>query len=333
MDENRKFKVGDLVDAKELDYGVLRKQITDGVIAKVVGPDDRAFSRGDAYYVVHACDPKRVGDFFKEEDVKLRSADDAWRAGHYYLDDQVRADDGITYFENAVIEKFVADGDRPYKVTDRTVNKSAFFGDAHLTYKYRNPDGPKERFQIGDWVVADDGEVRFEDAVIGRDPSPGQIRVYGGRLVLGRRPGEHFVYAADGSGDVRLFWEEHLRPRSTAVFPEFRDPEGRDPDWKWVHNAPVRARGKAFQESRRQSADVEAEILPKDSSLYKHLNPESPQRPIVSGFRGVLMWIAAIPVATLTAGSLAPGAGQVVSLILVISSLGVVPWIAQRLNP
>lgn len=321
MDEKRKFKVGDLVDAKELDYGVLRKQITDGVIAQVPDPDNRWFSLRDAYYVVHACDPNGVGDFFKEEGVKPRSADDAWRAGHFYLDDQVRADDGITSFKG-VIEKFVADGDRPYKVHDRITKQSGFFGDAHLTLMYRNRDHPGERFQIGDWVVADDGEVRFRDAVIGRTPPDGSSHV---------NRTWHYVYAADGSGDVRVYSEEHLRPRSTPVFPDLRDPEGRNPDWEWAYLAPKRARIEALQESRRQSAEAEAEVLPKDSSLYKHLYPEQPQRPIVSGFRGVLMWIAAIPVATLTAESLAPGAGQTVSLVLVLSSAVVVPWIAGRI--
>lgn len=320
MDEKRKFKVGDLVDAQHWDDDV---HYEDGVIARVLDPgDDDYFSKKFAYYVVHACNPER-GDFFTEERVKLRSADDAWRVGHHYLNDIVRADDGITSLEG-LIEKFVADGDRPYKVTDRTAKESAFFGDAHLTLKHRIRDSRKERLRLDDWVVADDGNVRFEDAVIGPRPSV---------TSPGRRPREHFVYAADGSGDIRLFWEEHLRPRENPVPQELRDPAGRLPDYEWVHNAPERARRKAAMESFRQSAEAEAEVLPKDSSLYKHLYPEQPQRPIVSGFRGVLMWIAAIPVATLTAESLAPGAGQVVSLILVISSLGVVPWIAQRLNP
>lgn len=318
MGEERKFKVGDLVEAKHWDSGGV---ITDGVISQVFEPKggDRGIYE-EAYCVKHACNP-RAYDFFIENDVKLRSADDAWRAGHFFLGDIVQADDGITSFEG-VIEKFVADGDRPYKVTDRIANKSAFFGDEHLIGKYRKYNPLRERFQIGDWVVADDGNVRFEDAVIGRKPGSNVFS-------MGQPLGGHFVYAADGSGDVRQYREEHLRPRTYPVYPEFRDPEGIIPDYRWVYDAPVRARGKAFQESRRQSA----EVLPKDSSLFKHLNPEPRKRPIVSGFRGVLMWIAAIPVATLTAESLAPGAGQVVSLIFVIGSLGVVPWIAQRLNP
>lgn len=329
MGEERRFKVGDLVEAKHWDRD---GAITDGVIAQVFEPKGSNRSSYEyAYLVKHACNPQS-GDFFIETDVKQRSADDAWRAGHFFLDDIVQADDGITSFEG-VIEKFVADGDRPYKVHDPVTKQTGFFGDAHLTGKYLNRDRPRERFQAGDWVVADDGEVRFEDAVIGRDPSPGQARVLSGQIIFGPRSGCHFVYAADGSGDVREYSEEHLRPRSTPVFPEFRDPEGRDPDWKWVHGAPARALSKAFQESRRQSAEAEAEVLPKDSSLFKHLNHEAPKRPIVSGFRGVLMWIAAIPVVIFAVEVLAPGAGQVVSLILVISSLGVVPWIAQRVNP
>lgn len=324
MDEKRKFKVGDLVDAKHWDDNV---HIKDGVIKQVLDPrDDDYVSKKYAYFVVHACNPTALqwGDYFIETDVKPRSADDAWRVGHFFLDDIVRADDGITSFEG-VIEKFVADGDRPYKVHDPVTKQFGFFGDAHLTGKYqKRGDSPRWRLQVGDWVVADDGNVRFEDAVIGRDPMGN---------TEGRPYGWHYVYAADGSGDVRLWREEHLRPRTNPVPLKFRDPEGKVPDWKWVHDAPVRARYEAFQESRQQSAEAEAEVLPKDSSLYKHLYPEQPQRPIVSGFRGVLMWIAAIPVATLTAESLAPGAGQAVSLILVISSAVVVPWIANRMHP
>ncbi|MDO5865216.1 MULTISPECIES: hypothetical protein [Paenarthrobacter] len=325
MDEERKLKVGDLVDAKDWLYGVQIEHIADGVIAQVLDPDDRTASPYNrtkyAYYVVHACNPEK-GDFFKEEGVKLRSADDAWRVGHYYLGDTVIVNDGTTHFAHAVIEKFVADGDRPYKVTDESTKESAFFGDAHLSLWYHSEDGKRERLQIGDWVVADDGNVRFEDAVIGPDPMGPS---------LGRRSGEHFVYAADGSGDVRQYREEHLRPRTHPVYPEFLDPEGEIPDWKWVHSAPVRVRGKAVQESRRQPA--EAEVLPRDSSLYKHLNPEPRKRPIVSGFRGVLMWIAAVPVVSIAVEAQAPGVGEKVSLILVISSLVVVPWIASRLNP
>lgn len=324
MDEKRKFKVGDLVDAKKLDYGVLREQITDGVIAEVHNPGDTIPGTSiemSPYYVVHACNPK-WGGVFEEEEVKPRSADDAWRVGHFYLGDIVQADDGITSFRG-VIEKFVADGDRPYKVNDRVTKQSAFFGDAHLTLKYRNPNG-QERFQLGDWVVADDGEVRFKDAVIGRTPPD-----TGGSGRLDTT--WHYVYAADGSGDVRVYSEKHLRPRTSPVYPDLRDPEGRDPDWKWAYLAPERARIEALQESRRQSAEAKVEVLPKESSLFKHRYGEPPKRPIVSGFRGVLMWIAAIPVATLTAESLSPGEGQTVSLILVVSSAVVVPWIASRI--
>lgn len=324
MDEKRKFKVGDLVEARHWNRG---GAIRDGVIKQVLDPvGDDYVGRKDAYYVVHACNPEwGCGDFFLEEEVKPRSADDAWRAGHFHLGDIVQADDGITSFRG-VIEKFVADGDRPYKVNDPVTKQSVFFGDAHLTGKYLNRDRPGERLQIGDWVVADDGEVRFKDAVIGRTPPD-----TGGIGSL--NPGWHYVYAADGSGDVRVYSEKHLRPRTTPVLPEFRDPEGTDPDWKWVYYAPRRARYEAFQESRRQSAEAEAEVLPKDSSLYKHLYPEQPQRPIVSGFRGVLMWFTAVPVVSLAVEALAPGAGQTVSLILAISSLGVVPWIANRMHP
>ena len=300
MGEKRKFKVGDLVDAKGWEDGV---QIEDGVIARVLEPGDGDYlSKKFAYYVVHACNPES-GDLFTEEGVKLRSADDAWRAGHYYLGDSVRADDGITSLEG-VIEKFVADGDRPYKVTDHTAKESAFFGDAHLTLKHRIRDSRKERLRFDDWVVADDGEVRYEDAVIGPRPSV---------TSPGRRPREHFVYAADGSGDIRLFWEEHLRLRANPVPQELRDPAGRLPDYEWVHNAPERARSKAIIER------------------YRYIKPEPPKRPIVSGFRGVLMWIAAIPVVTLAVEAQAPGVGQTVSAILVISSIGVVPWIARRI--
>jgi hypothetical protein len=327
MGEGRRFKVGDLVDAKELDYGVLRKQITDGVIAEVRNPGDTVPGtsvRMSPYYVVHACNPE-WGHVFEEEEVKPRSADDAWRAGHFFLHDLVVADDGITSFKG-VVEKFMADGDRPYKVNDPVTKQSGFFGDAHLALEHRNRDRPGERLQIGDWVVADDGEVRFEDAVIGRTPPD-----KGG--IGGLHPGWHYVYAADGSGDVRAYSEERLRPRSTPVFPDLRDPEGRDPDWQWAYFAPRRARHEAFQESRRQAAEakVEVEILPKESSLFKHLYGEPPKRPIVSGFRGVLMWIAAVPVASLAAESLAPGTGQTVSLILVVSSAVAVPWIARRI--
>ncbi|KRE81370.1 hypothetical protein [Arthrobacter sp. Soil764] len=235
----------------------------------------------------------------------------------------VVADDGIKSFKG-VVEKFVADGDRPYKVRDSKSGQFGFFGEAHLTLEHRNRDpyDAPERFQLGDWVVADDGEVRFVHALIGRTPSDGS-----GRL----NQTWHYVYEADGSGDVRVYSEEHLRPRRTPVYPDLRDPEGRYPDWQWAYLAPKRARIEALQESRRQSAEAKVEVLPKESSLFKHLYGEPPKRPIVSGFRGVLMWIAAVPVATLAAESLAPGAGQTVSLILVASSAVLVPWIARRI--
>lgn len=329
MGEGRRFKVGDLVEAKRWDGGDV---ITDGVIAQVLMPKDGDYlSKKFAYFVKHACNPN-WGHFFIETDVKPRSADDAWRAGHFFLGDIVQADDGITSFRG-VIEKFVADGDRPYKVNGRRTKQSGFFGDAHLSLRYRNwdSDNAPERFQPGDWVVADDGEVRFVDAVIGPKPMTGGVRVIEGSVVFGRRAGEHYVYAADGSGAVRVYSEEHLRPRSTPVYPDLRDPEGRDPDWKWAYLAPQRARIEALQESHRQSAEAKVEVQPEESSLFKRLYGEPPKRPIVSGFRGVLMWIAAVPVATLTAESLDPGSGQTVSLILVVSSSVVVPWIAQRI--
>ncbi|MDN3935699.1 hypothetical protein QWJ39_05165 [Arthrobacter sp. YD4] len=329
MGEKRQFKVGDLVDAKHWWNGVDREvHFTDGVIAEVLDPDNTVSSMSVrsryAYYVVHACNQEQ-GDFFEEGGVKLRSADDAWRAGHFFLDDIVRADDGITSLEG-VIEKFVAVGDQPYKVTDRTTKESAFFGDAHLTLKHRSRDSPRERFRFDDWVVADDGNVRLEDAVIGPDPMTGGVRVIEGSIVFGRRAGEQYVYAADGSGDVRLFWEEHLRPRTSPVPQELRDPERRVADYAWFKHAPSRARAEAAAESLRQWVETTS-YEPSPLSI----KPEPPKRPIVSGFRGVLMWIAAVPVATLTAESLAPGAGQVISQILVISSLGVVPWIARRI--
>lgn len=317
MREERKFKVGDLVEAKHWEHGV---QYEDGVIARVLVPgDDDYVSKKYDYYVVHACNPE-MGDFFTEGGVKPRSVDDAWRVGRYYLDDQVRADDGITRFENAVVEQFVADADRPYKVTDRTAipHRSAFFGDAHLTYKYRSPNSPEERLKIGDWVVADDGNVRLEDSVIGPDPSP--------HTSWGRRSGEHFVYAADGSGDVRLYREEYLRPRTNPVPQGLRDPEGKIRDYKWFQNAPVRARSEAAMESIRQSAEARSN----EPSPLRYTKPEPPKRPIVSGFRGVLMWFTAVPVVSYAIETQAPGVGEVVAVILLLSSLGVVPLIADR---
>lgn len=318
MDEERRFKVGDLVDARHWDHGV---HYQDGVITRVLNPEDDNFSKKYAYYVVHACNPE-MGYFFTEEGVKLRSVDDAWRVGHYYLDDLVRADDGVTFFQNAVIEKFVADADRPYKVTDRTATpyRSAFFGDAHLKLKYRSPSRPERRLQDGDWVVADDGNFRMEDAVIGPYPQPHTIP---GRL---EGEGEHAVYAADESGNVRLYREEHLRPRTRPVPQELRDPDGRIPDYKWFHNAPARARSKAAAELNRQWLEARGD----QPSSLRYIKPEPPKRPIVSGFRGVLMWFTAVPAVTYGIEAQAPGVGEVVGLILVISSLIVVPLIADR---
>lgn len=318
MEETRKFSVGDLVEAK---HGDSDDYITDGVIASVHNPGEMVpgiSTEMYSYYIVHACDPER-GDIFTEEEVKTRAEDDAWRAGHYYLGDQVKVDNGTSSFVG-VITKFRADADRPYVVYGLGPLQFGSFGHSQLTLKDRIYNSERKRLQIGDWVVADDGEVRFVDAVIGYRPI-----VEGGSFAI---PGGHFVYAADGSGDIREFREEHLRPRVTPVPPEFHDPHGIAPDWEWVHEAPLRARRKAIEESSRHLP----EALPDEPSPLRYIKNEPPKRPIVSGFRGVLMWIVAVPLVSFAAEALAPGVGGGVSLVLVVGSLGVVPWIAGRIH-
>lgn len=77
---------------------------------------------------------------FSEDEVKLRDKSDAWRVGYYYLDDWVSADDGTTRLEGGTVDQVVADGDRPYRVTNSETRESHLFGDAHLKLRHRSPD-------------------------------------------------------------------------------------------------------------------------------------------------------------------------------------------------
>lgn len=175
-------------------------------------------------------------------------------------------------------------------------------------------------------MIADDGEVRYEDAVIGKDPSP--------HTNAGTPRGMHFVYPADGEGDVRKFGEEHLTPRKHPVPQSLRDPEGITPDHEWIRKSGVwgarnradRARSDAAMESIRQSVAARSN----EPTPLRYVKPEPPKRPLVSGFRGVLMWFTGVPVVTYSIEAHAPGVGEVVGLILVISSVVVVPLIADR---
>lgn len=312
---NRKFRVGDLVDAKDR-HGV---HYQDGVVASV-GDDDKY-----TYHVVRACGIGE-GSVFSEDEMKLRDKSDAWRVGYYYLDDLVSADDGTTRYAWGKVDQFVADSDRPYRVSNSDTGESGFFGDAHLALRYRSPDSKEQRFKIGDWVVADDGEVRYEDAVIGKDPSP--------HTNMGTPRGVHYVYPADGDGDVRQFIEEHLSPREHPVPQSLRDPDGIIPDHEWIRksgvwgarNRAARAASDAAMESIRQSVEARSN----EPSPLRYVKPEPPKRPLVSGFRGVLMWFTAVPVVSYSLEAQAPGVGGVVGLILLLSSLGVVPLIANR---